>query len=98
MRFPFRPGLFALALTAGLAGAATAQPPYPPVPEPRIEQVPPPPGERFVWEPGHWHWDGAAYVWIGGHYVLRHRHWGAYEPGRWVLRDGDWVWVPAHWR
>jgi hypothetical protein len=97
MRFPLRLGLLALALTTGLAGAAMAQP-YPPVPPPRAEQMPPPPGTRYAWEPGHWHWNGAAYVWFGGHYVVRRAHWGVYEPGRWVLRGGGWVWVPAHWR
>jgi hypothetical protein len=39
-----------------------ARPP-PPV---RVEQVPPPPSggppEMFVWQPGHWRWDGHDYA------------------------------------
>lgn len=80
-------------------GSAQAQPPppsYAPVPPPRYEAVPPPPGPRVVWEPGHWHWDGVRYVWIGGHYVQRHRHPMRWVEGRWVWH-GRWVWVPAHW-
>jgi len=53
-------------------GSAMAQPPPPAGPPPmRYEAVPAPRGERFVWEPGHWHWNGARYVWFGGRYVER---------------------------
>lgn len=88
-------------LGAGGIGTAVAQPPppgYAQVPPPRQEMVPPPPqGGRMIWEPGHWHWDGVRYVWIGGHYIERRGgHWVA---GRWVWgpREGRWVWRPAHW-
>ena len=84
-------------------GSAVAQPPPPPyatVPPPRAEVVPRAPGERFVWEPGHWHWNGARYVWVGGHYVERRAHYREYVPGRWVWspRFGRWEWVGAHWQ
>jgi hypothetical protein len=39
-----------------------------------------------------------GYVWIGGRYVVRDRHWHDYVPGEWVRRGPGWVWVPAHWR
>ncbi|HVY16257.1 MAG TPA: hypothetical protein VHB27_13615 [Rhodopila sp.] len=85
----------------GAIGSAIAQPPpgYAPIPPPRHEVVPPPPpGGRVVWEPGHWHWDGVRYVWIGGHYVERRP--GHWVPGHWVWapRQGRWVWAPAHWQ
>lgn len=97
-------------LAFGLAGAlvvstvATAvgqpRPPYPPVPPPRYEAVPPPPGARYAWVPGHWQWNGYRYVWIGGRYDIRQPGWGHYAPGRWVwsAREGRWVWSPANWR
>ncbi|HTW72510.1 MAG TPA: hypothetical protein VME47_21705, partial [Acetobacteraceae bacterium] len=77
-----------------------APPPMPAAPPPpRVEVMPARPGPRYVWEPGHWHWNGVRYVWFGGHYVLRHPGWGHYVPGRWVWhpRWGRWDWVPAHW-
>lgn len=82
-------------------GAARAQPPMPygPVPPPRYEPVPPPPGAGMVWEPGHWHWDGVRYVWIGGHYVGRRMGYGHWIPGhwRWAPYRGHWIWIPSHW-
>jgi WXXGXW repeat (2 copies) len=83
-------------------GTAVAQPPpppgYAPIPAPRYEAVPPAPGPRVIWEPGHWHWDGVRYVWIGGRYVEARPHYHHYAPGRWVAgHQGRWVWVPAHW-
>ena len=81
-------------------GSAMAQPPPPMAPPPlRYEAVPPPRGERFIWEPGHWHWNGARYVWFGGRYVERRRGYGHYVPGRWVWspRMGRHEWIGAHW-
>jgi len=103
MRPRVRSILSALALAAGLAGPilaaqAGAQPAYPPVPPPRAEVVPPPPGTRYVWEPGGWFWDGARYVWHGGRYVTRAAGWSHWVPAHWVMRGGAWAWVPGHWR
>ncbi|HJS86026.1 MAG TPA: hypothetical protein VJ779_11265 [Acetobacteraceae bacterium] len=89
--------LFGLAIAG--AGPALAQPPYPPVPPPRTEPIPPPPSARYIWEPGHWQWNGVQYVWVGGHYVPRRPHYGRYVPGhwQWAPRQGRYVWRPAHW-
>jgi len=102
-----RRGLLTLMIATGasmalLPLAAHAQPypppPYPPVPPPRSEFVPvAPPGRRVVWEPGHWHWNGRGYVWIGGHYIEPRPQYTRYVPGAWVRRGPQWVWVPAHW-
>ena len=45
------------------SGAALAQPPYPPIPPPRSEPMPPPPHGAYVWRPGYWAWNGRHYVW-----------------------------------
>jgi hypothetical protein len=88
-------------LTLGLAVPALAQPPMPygAIPAPRYERVPPPPGDRYVWEPGHWHWNGAQYVWVGGHYVIRAMSYHHWVEGRWIWapQAGHWIWRPAHW-
>ncbi|HYY27032.1 MAG TPA: hypothetical protein VE860_03760 [Chthoniobacterales bacterium] len=67
-------------------------------PNPIIETVPPPPGRSYVWDPGHWRWNGYRYVWIRGHYVRRPHYGGAWVPGHWVSRPGGWVWIEGHWR
>lgn len=102
--------LVAATLIVAAVGSAGAQPPpsgypgyrpppgYAPIPSPRNEYVPPPPGPRMIWESGHWHWDGYQYVWIGGRYVPGRPHYREYMPGRWVMGGAGWVWVPAHWR
>lgn len=83
-------------------GSAIAQPPpptYAPVPPPRVEVVPPAPVGPVIWQPGHWHWDGYRYIWIGGRYVQRRPHYVHYVEGhwRWAPRLGQYVWRPAHW-
>jgi len=94
--------LLALALVlSATIGSAVAQPPpgYAPIPPLRYEAVPPPRGERFLWQPGHWHWDGFRYVWIGGRYVERRPHYHRWVEGHWDWSRGAgrWVWRPGHW-
>ena len=71
--------------------------PYPVLPPPRVEAVPPPPSAVVVWEPGHYHWNGVGYVWIPGHYVTRMAGMHRWVHGHWANRGGPWVWVPGHW-
>lgn len=99
MRRSFRL-LLAVVLASCPAGIAWGQqvPPYGPVPPPRVEVVPPPPAARYIWQPGHWHWNGYRYVWIAGRYVIRQPHYAQYVPGHWALRGPNWVWIPAHWQ
>lgn len=85
-------------LTAGTALAQPAPPPYPPVPAPRMEHMPPPPGLNYVWARGHWRWGGTAYVWVPGHYVVRRANYHQFVPGHWANHGGRWVWVDAHWQ
>ena len=88
-----------LALTAALGiGSAVAQPlPYAPIPPPRYEVVP---AYRngYIWQPGHWHWNGVQYVWFPGVYVVRrpyYHHWveGYWGPGPY----GRHAWRRGHW-
>jgi hypothetical protein len=39
-----------------------------PPPAPLAETPPPPPFPGYVWDPGHWTWDGSQYVWEPGKY------------------------------
>jgi hypothetical protein len=71
-------------------------------PPPRAEVIPPPPDAIAQWQPGHWGWDGARWVWIAGRFEIPPAeaqtsgwHW---IPGQWVQRaDGSWVWSGGHW-
>ena len=56
------------------------------------------PSREHVWVGGYHRWDGRAYVWTPGAWVLPprpHAHWVAH---RWVRRNGGWVMVEGHWR
>ena len=91
-----RRAFLAASLLTGLTGCVVAAPPpaRPPVPAVRYEQIPPPPGERFVWQPGEWHWNGAEYVWRPGHYIEKRVEYHHFVPGHW---DNRGFWEPGHW-
>jgi hypothetical protein len=68
-----RPACTALAIALGtcagaLGCAAEPSPPAnaPPAPLPEFISGPTAPG--MLWVAGCWHWDGAAYVWLPGHW------------------------------
>ncbi len=69
-------------------------------PAPVAEEVPAAPGapEMWVWQPGHWRWNGREYVWTAGHYVERPRREAQWVPAHWQERGGGWVFVEGHWR
>lgn len=71
----------------------------PPPPPPR-EELPPPPGppEVFVWQPGHWRWDGHEYYWQHGHWERRPERVSQWIPPHWDERGGRWVFVEGYWR
>ena len=96
-----------LALAAALSSPALAQyapgypVPYAPIPEPRYEAVPPPPGppQAWLWERGHYRWDGRGYAWFPGRYIAREAGYHEFVPGHWAQRPyGPPIWVPEHWR
>jgi hypothetical protein len=80
----------ALATSAALAQTIIVAPPAP-----RVEVVPPP-RAGYVWDPGHWRWDGGRYIWVGGHWQ-RVRAGYRWVPGHWIQRGPNWRWVPGHW-
>ncbi|MHA3735762.1 YXWGXW repeat-containing protein [Pseudomonas sp. Eth.TT006] len=69
-----------------------------------VQQAPPPmrvevmPGPRpgYVWDQGHWRWEGRGYVWLPGHWqpVRYGAHW---KPGHWQARGPNWYWIEGHW-
>lgn len=89
--------LAAIALS-GCMGVPTANP-YPPIPEAPAELIPKPPpsGDTLVWQPGHYEWIGAGYVWYPGQYVTQDGHGTLWQPGSWQRTRSGWVWQPGHW-
>jgi hypothetical protein len=69
-------------------------------PPARVEVVPAPPGpqEVWVWQPGHWRWNGREYVWTPGRYVEKPVRTAQWVPPEWVPRGNGWVFVEGHWR
>ncbi len=69
-----------------------------PPPPPRREMVPVQPGPRYVWVQGYHRWDGRAYVWTPGSWVLPPPRYGRWVPGHWRNTRRGYVWVEGHWR
>lgn len=57
------------------------------------------PGPRHIWIAGYHRWDGHAYVWVSGRWVLPPAGRRAWVAGHWVHhRRSGWYWVEGHWR
>jgi hypothetical protein len=71
-------------------------------PPPPVETIPAPPGsdaQTAYWQPGHWTWNGATWVWVQGGYVMRPQPSAVWVPGQWVGQSGGgYVWVAGHWQ
>lgn len=86
------------------AEVAQAQlPGYPPViapappPELRGEVPPPAPSASYIWQPGHWSWNGVQYFWQPGRYVERPAASANFVPGHWEHQPNGWVWLEGRW-
>ena len=67
-------------------------------PRPVIETRVVAPGPGYVWTPGYHRWDGRAYIWVPGAWVMpphAHARWVAH---RWEHRNGGYVLREGHWR
>jgi hypothetical protein len=90
--------LFVAALLGAPAHASAATRVYVRVgpPAPVVEAVAAPrPG--FVWRPGFYSWNGRAYVWVGGRYVVPPRPRAVWVPGHWVYERRGWFWSAGAW-
>ena len=90
---------FGLVLLAGRADAGPHRvyvrvgPPAPIV-ETRIAA----PGPRYVWAGGYQRWNGRAYAWTPGRWVVPPRGRHQWVPARWVHDRHGWYVVQGHWR
>ena len=79
------------ASTTVVVAAPTAPPP------PQAENPPPAPGPTYVWNQGHWSWDGTQYVWKPGSYVVPPTTVARWRPGYWQQGPDGWVWIDGSW-
>ena len=72
-----------------------------PPPAEIVEVVPAPPGPAnvWVWQKGHWRWDGYNYHWFPGHWVQRPPNVTVWVAPHWEARGGNgFVFVEGTWR
>jgi hypothetical protein len=67
-------------------------------PAPIVEVRPVAPGPRYVWVDGYHRWNGRAYAWVPGRWVVPPRARAVWVPGRWVHEKRGYYWVDGHWR
>jgi hypothetical protein len=90
-------GVLAVAL---VDSSAKALPVYvriaPPAPVVETRVVAPGPG--YVWVGGFHRWDGKAYAWVPGHWVVPPRPHAAWVPGHWAHSHHGYWWKEGHWK
>jgi hypothetical protein len=64
-------------------------------PAARVE-VAPAPREGYIYEPGHYAWNGSAYVWVDGQF-LRSREGHEWRPYVLERRGERWHYRAGHW-
>ena len=71
-----------------------------PPPADIVEYQPPPPdGNPFwVWQKGHWRWNGNRYVWMHGHWVQRPPNYTMWVAPHWENRNGGYFFIEGHWQ
>jgi hypothetical protein len=77
-------------LVAGMS-ASTAPPPLP------TDDQPPCPEEGYLWTPGYWTWNGAAYDWVPGVWVSPPRVGVLWTPGYWAYASTAFVFHRGYW-
>jgi WXXGXW repeat (2 copies) len=85
-----------VALAPSSAGTTSPAAPYAPPPL-RVETPPPAPWPLAMWQPGHWSWNGAQYIWAPGHYVERPSPTATWLPGYWQQGPSGWTWIDGRW-
>jgi len=56
------------------------------------------PGPDYAWVDGEWEWNGVAWIWVGGHWVLPPYPHAVWVSGHWYRGSHGWYHSPGHWR
>ena len=84
-----------------LSGTAAAMPVYVKIapPAPIVETRVVAPGPGYVWVAGYHSWNGKAYVWTPGRWLMPPRPHALWVEGHWVHHPHHgWYWKPGHWK
>ena len=68
--------------------------PPPPV---KVEVAPPAPRAGFIYEPGHYNWDGQKYTWQDSRFIPE-RQGLVYEPSTLEKRGDVWIYKEGGWQ
>jgi hypothetical protein len=82
-------------LPAPRAGAQDVLPEPRVRPPPRLETIPPSPGRSYEWAHGFWKWNGRAFAWVRGRYIVHHPWSYRWTKGHWQGSGGTEKWVPG---
>ncbi len=66
-------------------------------PPPQVETVVVSPGPDYYWCSGEWRWNGVAWVWFPGRYVIRPHPGAVWIEARWVHGPRGWYRVSGRW-
>lgn len=67
-------------------------------PAARVEVRPAPPSPGFVWIQGHWKLRHGKWVWVSGYWVKRPGPKAVWVQGHWKKTPRGLKWIPGHWR
>ncbi|MCC7410279.1 MAG: YXWGXW repeat-containing protein [Gammaproteobacteria bacterium] len=82
---PVEPGRVAV------ARVVVAPPPLP------VYELPPCPGDGYLWIPGYWQWGADDYFWVPGTWMLPPRAGLLWTPGYWGFVGGVYVFHDGYW-
>jgi WXXGXW repeat (2 copies) len=54
------------------------------------------PRDGYVWAAGHWEWNGHAYSWESGSWIVEHGR-ARWIADQWEPQGNQWHFVPGHW-
>jgi len=86
----------AVVVTEPAPYAVVSAPTPPPVPQTDVFVAAP--GPNYAWTAGYWNWNGAAWVWLPGRWVIRPWHGAVWVGGFWDYHHGRGHWIAGHWR
>jgi|SRR5579862_1865549 len=68
-------------------------------PADREETPAPQPGPNYIWQPGHWSWDGNDFQWHSGIWAVPPTGYHTWSPGHWQQTGNtNWVYIEGQWQ
>lgn len=84
--------IFASVAFAGVVFSVTVAPP--PI---AVFDLPPCPGDGYLWVPGYYQYGDYGYYWVAGHWVMPPSAGLLWTPGYWGFEGGRYLWHAGYW-